>query len=568
MPATAVSYDNPELAEAERAIKRRQAITDLLTRQSMQPIQGAVVGGAPTPVSPLQGVAKIAEALLAGYEDSRNEAKLKEIATERSEKLGKVVRAMQPWKNPDTDTTARDQAVIDRPPPLGARYMAPGETAQGTGGLAGGAAAAAAQGFPGLGVQFALAQVQADEKAKEAALQRDILRENKQAELALRRDIAEMRSHDMRLSDKERAAAAERLNEIRLEMARIAAGSRPPVPVVDPKTGQTVWMPPQEALGKPAAVSPNVVAQQAGAGERADSANETQRQNKLAELALRRDIAELQSHDRRLSDKERAAAAERLNEIRLEMARIAAGSRPPVPVVDPKTGQTVWMPPQEALGKPVAVHPNVVAQQAGATERAETRAAAPKPIPVPLQRQLTESAELVLATQRFSETFKPEYAGSVVGGEVRNWIGRRLGDDTGRTAWWQNYDLHASQVRNKLFGSALTATELAAWEKSAINPNMDPKLVQQNLAERARIEQAGLQRLMAGARKSGYRPDEIEAFTGIPMSGAAPAPGTPQSGAALPLTNAQGWRLAEDAQGRQAYVNPDNPQEFEVVGER
>lgn len=166
---------------------------------------------------------------------------------------------------------------------------------------------------------------------------------------------------------------------------------------------------------------------------------------------------------------------------------------------------------------------------AGANEtRAElarlraTTAAQGKALPAPLQKQLTEAAELDDATQRFHSTFKPEYGGKTVTGELGNVYGKVMGDSTGQTQWWQDYELHQSQVRNKLFGSALTAPEIEAWNKSAINPRMDPKQIKLNLERRATLERTAINRLMKGAAAGGYNKDQIEAFTGRPVPNSAP----------------------------------------------
>lgn len=137
-----------------------------------------------------------------------------------------------------------------------------------------------------------------------------------------------------------------------------------------------------------------------------------------------------------------------------------------------------------------------------------------RPIPSPLQKQLTESSEIADATQRFNSTFKDTYAGDPLTGELRNTVGRYFGDDTGRSQWWQDYELHQSQVRNKLFGSALTQPEIEAWNKSAINPKMEVKQVKENLKRRNDIEQKGIDRLIKGTIAGGYSKEQVEALTG------------------------------------------------------
>ena len=137
-----------------------------------------------------------------------------------------------------------------------------------------------------------------------------------------------------------------------------------------------------------------------------------------------------------------------------------------------------------------------------------------KPIPIPLQKQLSEGAELADATQRFATSFKDEFGGKTITGGLGNVAGKLMGDPTGQTQWWQDYELHQSQIRNKLFGSALTASEIEAWNKSAINPRMESGEIRKNLARRNDIETKALYRLMKGAEAGGYNKEQIEAFTG------------------------------------------------------
>ena len=152
--------------------------------------------------------------------------------------------------------------------------------------------------------------------------------------------------------------------------------------------------------------------------------------------------------------------------------------------------------------------------------RPEKLAPQNRPLPSPLQKQLTEVAELADATDRFDSTFQDSYGGKTITGELSNVKGKYFGDDTGQSQWWQDYELHQSQVRNKLFGSALTAPEIAAWNKSAIAPRMESGQIRANLKRRKELEQKAINRLMRGAAVT-YNKEQIEAFTGrtIPSGG-------------------------------------------------
>jgi hypothetical protein len=193
------------------------------------------------------------------------------------------------------------------------------------------------------------------------------------------------------------------------------------------------------------------------------------------------------------------------------------------------TGKPVFVQPSGRPDTPPRVVDNVFPAPKPATLRA---------IPTPLANKLTEAAELADATARFSSTFKDGFAGKTLTGDLSNTTGKLFGDSTGQAQWWQDYELHQSQIRNKLFGSALTPAEIEAWNKSAINPRMAPSEIRKNLTRRNTLENSGLNRLMKGVAAGGYNKEQIEAFTGRSVDGSAPpaAPSGPK-------------RLRFDAQG-------------------
>lgn len=214
---------------------------------------------------------------------------------------------------------------------------------------------------------------------------------------------------------------------------------------------------------------------------------------------------------------------------------------------DPQTGKTVAPPARP--GAETASQPEIIKLQQFAeslppghpgrkkiearinvlSTRPEKLAPQNRPLPSPLQKQLTEVAELADATDRFDSTFQDSYGGKTITGELSNVKGKYFGDDTGQSQWWQDYELHQSQVRNKLFGSALTAPEIAAWEKSAINPRMEQKQIRANLARRKELEQRAINRLMRGAAVT-YNKEQIEAFTGRSIDSGTPTQPTQPTG--------------------------------------
>lgn len=124
----------------------------------------------------------------------------------------------------------------------------------------------------------------------------------------------------------------------------------------------------------------------------------------------------------------------------------------------------------------------------------------------------------------FLDTFDPEFAGRPLGlGEARNWVGRTLPSSIvdpkaaeGAT-WWQGYDKFKNVVRNDLFGSALTTTEKAAFEKADINPGMNPTQVTENLKTQKDIYEKGIVRKASAMIEAGYKPEAIAKAYGVSL---------------------------------------------------
>jgi hypothetical protein len=123
----------------------------------------------------------------------------------------------------------------------------------------------------------------------------------------------------------------------------------------------------------------------------------------------------------------------------------------------------------------------------------------------------------------FVNDFKDEYAGHTIVGEGANVAGRYLpegvvGKSTKEGAdWWQGYDRYKNVVRNELFGSALTATEKAAFEKADIGPRMDPETIKTNLKKQKEIVESAIKRKAQAAIDAGYKPDAIASAYGVSL---------------------------------------------------
>lgn len=131
---------------------------------------------------------------------------------------------------------------------------------------------------------------------------------------------------------------------------------------------------------------------------------------------------------------------------------------------------------------------------------------------------------------RLVQTWDPKFGGRGFGaplvGGIQNWIGARdpgAGPDgssgyKAQSQWWADYQTQKNSIRNKLFGSALTATEKAEFDKANIEPGMDPETIQKNLARQQEASRSAAAKLAQTWAKQGYSKRAIEAATGFKMS--------------------------------------------------
>jgi hypothetical protein len=148
-----------------------------------------------------------------------------------------------------------------------------------------------------------------------------------------------------------------------------------------------------------------------------------------------------------------------------------------------------------------------------------------KALPHSSVKDLSVAGTAVEDTQRLAKSFQPEYGGKTLLGDLSNTYKRVVGDKTGQAQWWQDMDALQNQTRHTLFGSALTKTELAAWEKTSITPRMNPDQIQQNLQRRQEIEARAASKLARGYEAAGYNKDQIRELLGVAaqyIEGAAP----------------------------------------------
>lgn len=145
----------------------------------------------------------------------------------------------------------------------------------------------------------------------------------------------------------------------------------------------------------------------------------------------------------------------------------------------------------------------------------------PKDLPSGVVKDMGEKGGTLEDFTRLDTGFKDEYGGfkTEFAGEAANTIARNTGlGNAERATWWQDYQNQKNIVRNKLFGSALTATEKSEFDKANIHPGMTPGTIKSNLARQHDAARRAAAKLVNTYVKMGYSQDQIEAATGMPMA--------------------------------------------------
>lgn len=204
-------------------------------------------------------------------------------------------------------------------------------------------------------------------------------------------------------------------------------------------------------------------------------------------------------------------------------------------------------------GKPIVVrYSNTGGRQIveGATPKPTNRALSPRII------DSVVSAGTALDTMtRLNSSFKDEYGGNLITGGLENLYLRNKpgGDPSGQAQWWQDYQAYVNQVRNDLFGAALTPVEKAEFEKSIITERMSPEEARKNLQRQLMLSARAAQRKASPYVTGGYDKASIEDALGYTMEDIAKM-NAPEADADAPKF--EEGKVYVDAKGNKAkYVN-------------
>lgn len=145
-----------------------------------------------------------------------------------------------------------------------------------------------------------------------------------------------------------------------------------------------------------------------------------------------------------------------------------------------------------------------------------------KPLPPNVISDLSNKSESVSTAQRLKESFKKDYVGFGFDtiGEATIAIRKRSDkpEMIQMAGWWEDYQNYKNEVRNKLFGSALTAPEKAEFEKAMITPSMSPAKAEENLKRQYEVADRAFTKLTNAYSTAGYSKSTIDALKPINIS--------------------------------------------------
>jgi hypothetical protein len=188
------------------------------------------------------------------------------------------------------------------------------------------------------------------------------------------------------------------------------------------------------------------------------------------------------------------------------------------------------LPYDPITNKPIT--PEAIAEMPRKTEK----------LPFSAFKEFSEKGSVLKTYDELSTGFKDTYADKTFGavGDIQNWIGSRGKMGYGDQAdWWSEYYRQRNLARNALFGATLTKSEAAAFEKTDINPGMDPQQIRRNLERQRELARFKLGSSMGAATQQGYDKNAIETATGYKLEDLSPRQAPARGGAGDPLAAAR-----------------------------
>lgn len=157
-------------------------------------------------------------------------------------------------------------------------------------------------------------------------------------------------------------------------------------------------------------------------------------------------------------------------------------------------------------------------------------AGAGKTLNAPTINKLSEADGLAAGFADLTAGFQDSYGGGYGSMTVQNFLGKNMPNSkyADQSNWWQGYNDQKNVIRNKLFGSALTASEKKAFDDANITEGMTPAQIRTKLAQQHAAAVRARNKLIGNYKGSGY---DTSAFEDMPVPehvipGAAPIKGS------------------------------------------
>lgn len=216
-------------------------------------------------------------------------------------------------------------------------------------------------------------------------------------------------------------------------------------------------------------------------------------------LALRKQLADKAAEDKRLLEQEKADRKQELEQEKAERRR-------------------------EMLTMTLEGRRQLAALTAGlkASDKKDG-----KTLPAGEIRRITDKETIANGFGDLVESFKPEFAGTAGLAPLENTLGKYqplgIGKSYGdQSNWWQNYNDRKNMIRHELFGSALTASEKAAFDAANINEGMEPSEINRRLRQQHASVVKAYNKLKNNMGRGKYDVSGFEDITepSVPLPGA------------------------------------------------
>lgn len=135
-----------------------------------------------------------------------------------------------------------------------------------------------------------------------------------------------------------------------------------------------------------------------------------------------------------------------------------------------------------------------------------------KPLPITAASRAETDMGVYTGLSNALNTFQDDFAGNTFTGEAENTIqglSSKFGTP-GQRDWWAQVYTIDNAVRNDLFGATLTPSEQAAYKRTTVGPELDPKINRENLKRRVDIIETALDRRRRFLIANGYDADAVD----------------------------------------------------------